>query len=58
MENVYDNICDHEKNRFENFIIEQFTIEKRQLDQILKKTYCPADYRLKNNICPEKTSKK
>jgi len=52
---IHDNIVDDQKQKFEDFLINEFKIEKRPLDQILKKTCYPANYKLE--IYPSKPKK-
>ena len=41
---IYNDLKPEDVTNFENFIYSQFTIEKRPLPQILKKTYSLSNY--------------
>ena len=55
---VYENLVEGDRNRFEEYLIDQFTIEKRSLDQILKKICYPASCIQQTNIYHQKIIKK
>ena len=46
---IYENLVEDDKVRYAEFLIGQFTIEKRPLDQILKRIDYRAGYKSEKN---------
>lgn len=54
---VYESLVENDKKRFESFMLDQFTIEKRPLDQILRKISAPENCRSKKSLYQQNLSK-